>query len=277
MMKKKIIIPLVVLFAIGLLGFNISENYKQLQIREEIYHSEKIDNRSNGFLVGWFSDLYYSSSEDNSRIAQLTSKLDSANPDIIVFTGDLLENPVNSEDKSALIEYFSSLKPAYGKFAVLGDNDCFDSSKKNSTIEILENSGFEIIDNTNKVIALSNSSKINLVGLGNMINGNSNAESAFAGLNSEHFTIVITHCPDSFYELDNVSYDLLLAGHSLGGKVRIPLISYLLSNEGAKRFYSGTIHNNKKVMDITNGVGTPGRKLRFLADPEVVFYSLRSE
>ncbi|MDO4198923.1 MAG: metallophosphoesterase [Erysipelotrichaceae bacterium] len=271
-MKKNVIIAVALMIIIALFGFDIYTNYKQLQCRNEIMTSDKIDEDTDNFLIGWFSDMYYGDNFNIDDVHKLVTKMNDYNPDMIIFTGDLLEKEsLSSDEETAIIEELSSMKPKYGKFAVLGDNDLI--LRRAQTI--LSESGFEIIDNRNKVIAIDMNSKINLIGLGNMINGTVDINTAFYGINSEYFTIVASHCPDTYQDLKDYSFDLMLSGHSLGGKFRIPVISWLLANEGSKSFYHGKITDISKILDVTNGAGTPGSIYRFLADPEIVFYSLR--
>lgn len=277
-MKKTILIAVGAILLIGLLGVNISLNPKQLQIREQIFNTEKISKNTSDLVVGWFSDLCCADETDRYMVYSLVSKINNVNPDVVVFSGDLLNSDsISEEDKTILIEQLSSINPSCGKYAVLGDRDVNNGQPKHNVNEILESSGFEIIENSNKVVSLSRDSKLNIVGLGNCVNGTSNPDVAFSGINTENCTIVVTHCPDSFDDMEDYTFDLMFSGHSLGGKVRIPFISYFLTEAGAKSYYHGTIAHNEKKLDIANGVGTPGRKMRFLADPEVVFYSLRSK
>ena len=166
-MKKKIIIAscIAVIGLLAITGLNISTNYRQLQIRKEIIESEKISDKFNGTLIAYFSDLYFGENFDLNMVAGLAKKINAFNPDAVIFSGDLLSTTdINQEQQNSLIEQLSSIKCHYGKYAVLGDNDLISNEYKNLVTYILNESGFDIIDNTNRIISKDMADKIEVGG-----------------------------------------------------------------------------------------------------------------
>ncbi len=52
-------------------------------------------------------------------------------------------------------------------------------------------------------------------------------------LNSDLFTILLSHRPESFKSLTKYDFDLMLSGHAHGGQIRVPFIRWLFSpNQG---------------------------------------------
>ncbi len=260
---------------LALTGINVTLNYKKLQVRKEIITTDKLKNQN--LLIAYFSDLYFGNENDGSRLEEICDKLNSFNPDVVIFGGDLLDDNYSPAKEEVILDKLSKLSPTYGKFAVLGDNDLISENRRSIVENILSQAGFEIMDNQSKTISFDLNNRINLVGVGNCINGSPNTAAAFSEISVNGYTFVISHTPDTFNDLNEQQFDYMLSGHSLGGKIRIPLVSWLLADEGARHFYHGKIHNNDKVLDISNGSGTPMEPYRFLADPEIVFYSLRGK
>ena len=91
-------------------------NPKQLKVRTETIISSKINPSLDGTLIVYFSDLYY---EDENRLKLLSDLINNADPDVVVFGGDLLKQ----NDSDTVIKYLKSINSHYGKYAVYGEND----------------------------------------------------------------------------------------------------------------------------------------------------------
>ncbi|MBR4461623.1 MAG: hypothetical protein IKS51_03485 [Erysipelotrichaceae bacterium] len=268
-MLKKVIIAFTVLLALSLIAcYNaVKVNTRQLNIREESIYSAKIDEDTDGLLVAYFTDLYFGEFFKESDLQNLIAKIDAFHPDLIMFGGDLA---VHSAEREYLLSCLSGLDATYGKYAVSGDLD--DERNK----DILREAGFVLLENDHNTIDIDRNSCINLIGLNDLVQGNPDPASAFSGVDNTRFTIVFSHCPDIFTQLNSYDFDYLLAGHSLGGQVYLPIIDLFNRPEGAKKYYKGKTTMNGKTLDISNGVGRTGKDARFLADSEIVLYTLHS-
>lgn len=279
-MRKGLIIGFICILLTSLLCYyNATQiNTKQITVRQEILRSQKIDEDTDGLLIAYFSDLYYGSFIDHEYIDSMANKLNSYHPDLIIFGGDMFEssiaNKLVQEDIDYLVHTFKSLNAPLGKFAILGDQDTLNTG-------VLENiynqSDFEILSNSNKKIGIDKNSFINIVGINPLVSGNPDPALSFTGVNSSAYTLVVSHCPDIFDDLSSYEFDYMLAGHSLGGQIYIPLISLFTRNEGCKKYYTGKITKYGKTMDITNGVGRINNDARFLADAQIVLYTLSTD
>ena len=261
MQIKKI---LIIVLSIALLtAFNVFNSLKinptQLTIREETLKSDKIDSSFDGKIIAYFSDLNYGGVIGKEELEILIDTVNSVNPDIVLFGGDLLFT--DSVDTDMMIEELSSIRSGIGKYYVLGEED------GGLAEDILTSSGFESLDGSSIQVYSKNGSAINLAGMS--IDGNYDD----TNLTSD-YTIFLTHYPDNAANIYNADY--ILAGHSLGGRVYFPIISAFIDMDGASRYKHGKHNVNSATLDITNGVGTKEKSARFLADAEVVFYKLSS-
>lgn len=91
---------------------------------------------------------------------------------------------------------------------------------------------------------------------------------------SDRFHVVFGHAPD--FALGDVRADLLIAGHTHGGQVRLPVLGPLLTfsqvpaewSQGTTRFEDG------RVLVVSRGIGmerTNAPRLRLFCRPEIVF------
>ena len=268
-MFKKIIIAVLCLFIVTLLAyFNaIAINPGQLQIREETIVSPKIDEDTDGLLIAYFSDLYYGEFLKEEELQRVADTIMSFQPDLILFGGDLC---TEDGEREYLLSCLSDLKATYGKYAVCGELD----DERNKTI--LSEAGFVLLDNSHNSIDIDRNSFINLIGIADMNQGQPDPATAFAGVDTTRYSIVISHTPDNFSNLESYDFDYMLSGHSLGGQVYLPIISLFSRPEGAKKYFKGKNTVNGKTLDISNGVGRTKKDARLFSDSEIVLYTLRS-
>lgn len=96
--------------------------------------------------------------------------------------------------------------------------------------------------------------------------------------NPDKMLICLTHTPDRglIAELSTNGADLIIAGHTHGGQVRLPGIGALISGCNIKTKYaSGLFYFKKFVLFISKGLGT-GRysPFRFYCQPEAVIINV---
>ena len=276
MKKKKIIISsIIILVFIALCIYKIVKiNPHRIVIREETIESNKLSNSSKDLYIAYFSDLHYANFTYNDELDKTVEIINSLKPDIVLFGGDLIDElntrGISESDRSYLISKLNELTPCLGKFAVLGDHD------GSGINEILNETNFEILDNINHILYYDDNAYINLVGIEPLYYGTPDISKSFDGLSSEAYTIVLTHCPDIFDDLPTYMCDLVLAGHSHGPQIYVPLINHFYRINGSNIYARGKHNKDGAMLDITNGVGLTKNSIRFLSDAEVVFYKLSS-
>ena len=276
-MVKKIIIAVLAVSLFAFLCFYnaTSVNTKQFRIREEKLVSEKIDSDCDGLLVVFFSDLSLNSFISDEYVNKVFDTIASFQPDIILFGGDLLDIDASvSENRISLLkEGLGNLHARYGKFAVLGDQDHRSEEKIRN---ILKESGFELLQNQEVLIAVDADSSFNIVGIDALVGGNPDPAAAFVSSRTSSYTIALSHCPDILATVKNYNADLLLSGHSRGSQVWLPLISLFTREDGCQKYNRGKTSKGNTTLDITNGLGRIGKDARFLADAEIVLYTLKA-
>ncbi|HET9250427.1 MAG TPA: metallophosphoesterase, partial [Actinomycetota bacterium] len=91
------------------------------------------------------------------------------------------------------------------------------------------------------------------------------------------FGIAVMHSPDSAPEIAACGYPLVVAGHTHGGQVRLPLVGALVTNSHLpRRLVSGLLRMGRSFVHVSPGLGT-GKfaPFRFLCPPEATLLELR--
>ena len=88
--------------------------------------------------------------------------------------------------------------------------------------------------------------------------------------------IALTHSPDIFPSLPQ-SVPLLLAAHTHGGQVRLPLIGTpIVPSDFGPKYTAGHIFENGHHLFVTTGIGTSILPVRFRVVPEIVILTVKS-
>ncbi|MDE6285246.1 MAG: metallophosphoesterase, partial [Bacilli bacterium] len=237
-------------------------------------NSTKITDGFNGFKIVHFSDLLLGSSQTLNSTKKIIKEINNMEADIIIFTGDLISQnyQLKEEDKEKLKEYLKSLNCSLYKYAVIGDNDQANISLYK---EIMSDSDFEILDNESTYLFYKDINPIEIVGITDNYNLNQiiNSEEGI----TPSYRILLTHKPDTIVNYNHEDIDLFLAGHSLGGQVRLPFIGGIMKKEGAMTFIDKHYNQNGIEAFISNGLGTEGYGFRTFNTPSITKYRLNKE
>lgn len=242
-----------------------------LVIKEYSIINEKIPLNFHGLKIVQFSDLHYGTTIKEEELKNVINKINELNPDIIFFTGDLIDNSYKiSEDEEKLItEELNKLEPNIGIYAVRGNHDINDNFEN-----IIKNTYIELLNNQNKLLYFDNSSTpIMLIALDDNLKGTQNIDNAFNFEDNDYYKILITHEPDDYDKLPK-NVNLFLAGHSHLGQVRLPFIGSVYNMEGAKKYKEEKYEIDETNLFISGGLGTTKIKYRFLDKPSINFFRL---
>ena len=277
---KTIIKSLVIIAILGTLFFTYTTyvSTAKVGVREYRIINEKIPDNFNGLKIIQMSDLHYGSTMFNKDVKKIVNLINDRKPDIVVFTGDLINKNYNldSKEQEELINNLKSISTTINKYAVLGDED----NEKIATI--FNQSNFIILRDESDLIYNSTTNPILLVGI-NTRSKEPNIDKAYSYFkepthNANIYTIVISHEPDIADDIvDTYNSDLLLSGHSHNGNIRIPFIKYsLFKVNGAKKYDQDYYKLNTTDLYISSGLGTKGG-IRLFCRPSINFFRLSNK
>lgn len=256
--------------------FNTYVSTAKLIVKENRIVDSKIPNSFNGLKIIQFSDLHYGSNIFIKQVNSLVKTINRRKPDIVVFTGDLIDKnyDLSSKEQEKLIKELNKIETTIGKYAVIGDED------KDNFITILNQSNFSILNNSYDLIYKDSNKPLLLIGISSLLNKKANIDEAYSYFNqeiynSEIYTVSIMHEPDL---VDNIipkyKSDLFLAGHSHNGNIILPFFGNIDKIEGAKIYNQGFYQLDNSKLYISSGVGTNGNGVRLFCQPSINFFRL---
>ncbi len=312
--KTKKNIKAVKFFAIGMIFVCIATavivvmcNYiGNRNFRETFYSTSsiKVDSR---VRVIQLSDLHGSSYGQNNK--KLLDRIEALEPDIIICTGDMVDSAWDDiDDAVSLAQELSKIAPSY---YVYGNNEVesiydvalneteldqkfgFDQSNRDETAllnledsfeEKLEAAGIHVLKNEKDTIQVKTMT-IDIYGVltSNPSSFWSYSEKAFADYlyeNTDHLKITAVHEPFIFEEFTPEYWgDLMLAGHTHGGVVRVPILGPLFTHEGGLfperngDFVYGRYDACGKPLIVSSGLEN-SNILRINNEPELVIIDI---
>lgn len=213
------------------------------------------------------------------REAQILRLVDELAPDLILFSGDILNlsythDPVAHAHGRRVL---AGLAAPLGVFAVSGSPGVDPPDVMNDVLQGIDNVRWL----RDQAVTLSHDGQaFDLIGINCTHKPFLDAprlRSALTG-EPERFRILLYHTPDLAPEAAEAGIDLQLSGHTHGGQVRLPFFGalYAASLYG-KRFEVGRYQLGRLTLYVTRGVGLEGGgapRVRFNCPPEIVLWEI---
>ncbi|RSD28200.1 metallophosphoesterase [Mesobacillus subterraneus] len=231
-----------------------------------------------GMKIIQFSDTHVGFQYTMAQLEDLISQINKLSPDLIVFTGDLLDDPRHFQDRNQIISMLNKLNAPLGKFAVYGNHD---HGGYGSEIykEIMELSGFTLLLNRSAKVSLLDGSSLWIAGIDDAMLGQPDIKAAMAGIPHDAYTILLSHAPDKADEAAAFPIQLQLSGHSHGGQIQIPFYGPWVTPPFAEKYVEGfyTVGSNPSMkLYVNRGLGTTRLPFRFLSQPELSLFTLQN-
>ena len=286
---SQLAITFTVIPAVSFLYGMVSGAYKY-RVHKAKVTSPNLPASFEGFKIVQISDIHCGSFLNNNALIKAFEIVQQQKPDIILFTGDLVNN-FAYETNDYLAEY-KSLNAPYGVYSVLGNHDYGDYSQweseeaKKANLEALKkvhaDSGWRLLMNEHVPLE-KNGEKIALLGIENW--GGSHRfpkygkmEDAYKGAENYPFKILMSHDPshwDIQVRKDYPSIDLTLSGHTHGMQFGIEIpglkwspIQYLYKQ------WAGLYKQDNQYLYVNRGLGFLGYPGRLGIWPEITVIEL---
>lgn len=215
--------------------------------------------------------------------------------DVAVVTGDIVGEP------EAVEFTVGALRPVRGRLAslfVLGSNDLYAprplnwfryfrrsvrhrrivkrKGRPSDLVRLLEGDGWVHLKNR-KFDPHAEGPRLEVVGLDDPHIHRADIRVA-TRTDPRAFGLAVVHSPDPAPELAALGYDLIVAGHTHGGQVRLPLAGALVTNSSfPTRLARGLMRFGHSYVHVSPGLGTSKyAPFRFLCRPEATLIELRA-
>lgn len=252
-----------------------------LLIKEYKIYNSNIPDSFHGTKIVHVSDIHYGRTIQKKELNKLVTSINELKPDIVIFTGDLIDKDtkLTKKDKKIIIEELKKLDTTIGKYAITGNHD-YQFDEYNS---ILLESNFINLDDSYDIIYHKSYEPIMLAGLKTYLSSKKSMDDRMLNINTyisdnkdkgPKFRILMMHEPDLIDDVQVDNFNLVLAGHSHNGQVRLPIIGATVLPPKAKNYYDEYYKINNTDLYISSGVGTSTINFRFLNKPSINLYRL---
>ncbi|MCR5662694.1 MAG: metallophosphoesterase [bacterium] len=215
---------------------------------------------------GWARSSYY---------AKAVRMIRKEAPDVLFLGGDIVTSHADdcwTEDLAP----FASLKPAFGKIAVMGGHDR--RFNENAVRQGIKSLGFCLLENEAKALEKSGQ-RLWIAGL----KDNSDwpflddIDIALENVPAHDSRIILAHSPDAIFNTCQKNAQLLLCGHTHAGQVRLPWFGAILRvTDLPKKYDHGLSQFGATQLYVTRGLGSTV-KLRLCCRPEISVIVLHSK
>ena len=259
----------------------------RFEVKEVTYESDRLPEGFDGYRIAQLSDIHIGSWQGHpTAIEKLVELTNSQQADLIVFTGDLVNQ--QSHELDAFRPILSRLKAPDGVYSVLGNHDYGtyyhwkNSREEADNLQYLRNEqkamGWQLLDN-NHVILHHKEDSIALIGVEN--DGEppfpQHADLAQATHGTKGmFSILLSHNPTHWRRevLPESDIDLMLAGHTHA--MQMTLLGRSLSSLKYPE-WSGMYYEGARALYVNVGIGYVGLPFRFGAWPEITVITLKKK
>lgn len=241
-----------------------------IQVRRVTIGSEPLTAKLSGIKIVHLSDLHLQNGI-GFRERALVRKVNRLEPDLILLTGDYLDDLTQIED---CIRLLSQLKAKVGIIGVPGNTDHLVMDANRLRRE-LARAGVAILVNESKAVNLPNGKRIFIAGVDEPVNHRDDLRRAISLIPEEEPFLLLAHSPDIYKEAVRARADLVLAGHTHGGQIGITPLVRLSNYANRTPYMAGIFRDGKTILYVNRGIGTKTIGARFLCRPEITVLEFR--
>lgn len=284
------LIPFSLLFFMILHGIFFGRfNY---QVRDLTLTFDNLPEEFDGFRIAQISDVHIGSFWSNTdKFQKGIDLLQQQNADLIVFTGDMVNN--YADEMLPFIDILKKLNAPFGKLAILGNHDYgeynqwenkYEKQKDHlKLIEYYKNTGFNLLLNKAQIIT-KNSEKIAVIGIENWglppFPQHGDFEKAYNEAGDIDFKILLSHDPSHWDEQVKNKSDvkLTLSGHTHAMQFTFRLFGFKWSPVSWKYpKWEGLYQENGQMLYVNIGFGFIGFPGRVGTPPEITIFKLKKQ
>lgn len=225
-----------------------------------------------GLRIAQVTDVHFPGNQLAARA--VLEHLGRERPHIVLLTGDMTES---AHAMTQVRDFAAEARGSQATVALLGNWEYRAGVEGSLARETYRRAGVDLLVNATKRIDVGGD-LINVVGLDDAVAGRPDLVEARRGALAGATEIWLIHSP-IFAEQPPAGVTarpiMLLAGHTHGGQIRIPLLPPV-KPVGAGRFLEGWYYDTFAPLYVSRGVGTTGIPARFRCPAELPIFTLRA-
>jgi len=246
---------------------SLQTGWKHFPFEEIALKCSSFPTTFNGLRIIQLSDLHISKNLDINYLKTLVKKVNELKPDIVVFTGDIIQTSALKLKKHLMTFKFLESPTYY----VTGNHDIFYGPRPLK--EILKTCNIICLDN--KILKISiKDETLQLVGLSDRYSFARGIKrpikELFNKLDSTLPTILLTHQPKDIQYTKNHRIDIQLSGHTHGGQV-YPF-NYIV--KFFQPFFLGLYKKDNTLLYVSQGIGYWGIKMRYKVPSQIPVFTI---
>ncbi|TWM30217.1 3',5'-cyclic adenosine monophosphate phosphodiesterase CpdA [Bacillus paralicheniformis] len=227
------------------------------------------------FRIVQFSDTHLSEYFTAEELSNVVSQVNALSPDLIVFSGDLIDKPHRYREHERAVNALKKLAAPYGKLAIFGNHDHGGYGTKVYQT-LMASAGFRVLRNDFMKLELIDGSVIEIASLDDLMLGSPDYEGILSKLSEKAFSILLVHEPDAALTAKQYPVNLQISGHTHGGQIQIPVFGPLITPPYGEIYTEGMYETAGMKIYVNRGIGTTRLPLRFLSKPEITVFQLES-
>jgi predicted MPP superfamily phosphohydrolase len=275
---------LMVSFAMGMI-----RGRTHIKVFEEEITISKLPEEFEGLKLVQISDMHLAGFYHNpNHIAGVVDQINRLEPDLLLFTGDMVHN--FSEEMDPFVDILKDLRAPLGKFAILGNHDYghyyqweSDSAERDNLERLkrqIRAAGFDLLLNENRKIERNGSAFV-LLGVENWgkppFPQHGDLAKAMEGAAEGNVKILMSHDP-SHWDLKVRGKEpvaLTLSGHTHGMQFGVEIGNFRWSpSRWTYRHWAGLYDENGQYLYVNRGLGFTGFPGRVGIRPEITLLTL---
>ena len=264
--NTKKITAIIVIALAGLIVFLGNLNKRDITIKNLNLTLPKGNGKFNELNVVMASDLHLSTIDGERLLSKIIDKINSVNPDIVLFGGDIVDDKAVILKDRGIGESFKKLNPKFGIYSITGNHEYINGVEP--SVKFMEDYDMKVLRDEYELI----DSSFYLVGREDVVmkqftgKERKTLEEIISPFNSDHPKILLDHTPVRLEQAEKNGIDLQFSGHTHHGQIWpgniITNMIYELS--------WGYLEKGKTKYYVSSGAGTWGPPVRTGSKSEIV-------
>ncbi len=293
------------LFIFISLWWGVGVTRHEIKVVDVDIESPKVPRPFNGYKIAQLSDLHVGTwGNDTTFISALVDSVNSLHPDLIVFTGDIVNR--RTDELEPFMPVLSRLHAPDGVLSILGNHDYGDyvdwsapelrTANNKKLAEDQQKMGWNLLNNR-KVFMTRDNDSIMVIGVenvgdppfptyGDLDKALSNSRDSVFNQNDHRFKILLSHNPEHWNQevSKNTNIDLTLSGHTHAMQMMLKFGGFVWSPAKYRYEQWGGLFTRlndfgqKTELYVNIGAGEVGMPSRlFAAYPEITLITLHHQ